>query len=216
MAKFTHILLDLDGTLTDPEEGITRSVACALDSLSMPYASIGALKTFIGPPLVQSFAEYGVKEADMDKAITKFREYYANQGIFECTMFKGVPDLLTTLKAHDKKIFLATSKVREYAHRVLDYFEITRYFDFISGSELDGSRTVKADVIAYALKETNTKVTSAVVMVGDRKHDIIGAKKNNITAVGILYGFGSEKEFKTENAGYILDSMEDLKNFLIQ
>lgn len=215
MAKFTHILLDLDGTLTDPEEGITRAVACALDSVSMPYDSLESLQSFIGPPLDQSLLNYGVKEKDVPTAITQFREYYANKGIYECKMFEGVPELLKTLKAHDKKIFLATSKIREYAHRVLDHFEITPYFDFISGSEFDGTRTAKAEVITFALEETKTPVSSSIVMIGDRKHDIFGAKHNNITAVGVLYGFGSREEFESENADYIINTMEDLKQFLI-
>ena len=216
MARFSHVLLDLDGTVTNPKEGITRSVAYAFDHFSIPYKSLDSLCSFIGPPLEVSFMEYGLSKADAQIAMAKFREYYADKGIFECELFEGIPDLLKTLKQHDKKIFLATSKVLKFANIVLDHFNITEYFDFISGSELDGTRVIKGEVIAYALEQTQTKVSPSIVMVGDRKHDIIGAKSQNLCSVGILYGFGSEEEFKKENADYIIDTIDNLKTFLLQ
>lgn len=216
MAKFSHVLLDLDGTITNPKEGITRSTAYALDHFSIPYTSLDSLCSFIGPPLDVSFMEYGLSKSDAQIAIVKFREYYADKGIFECELFGGIPELLKTLKQHDKKVFLATSKVLYFAKLLLDHYNITEYFDFISGSEFDGTRVVKAEVIGYALEQTQTKPSSSMVMVGDRKHDIIGAKKHNLCSVGVLYGFGSEEEFNSENADYIIDTVDNLKTFLVQ
>ena len=216
MSRFSHVLLDLDGTITNPQEGITRSVACALDHFAIPYSSLESLCPFIGPPLDVSFSEYGISKADMPIAIEKFREYYREKGIFECEIFEGIPALLKTLKEHDKQVFLATSKVRVFARMILEHYNITEYFDFISGSEFDGTRTIKGEVIKYALEETKTIVSPSVVMVGDRKHDIIGAKSQNLCSVGILYGFGSEQEFKDANADHIIDTVENLKVFLTQ
>jgi len=216
MSRFSHVLLDLDGTITNPKEGITRAVAYALDSFSMPYKSLDSLCSFIGPPLDTSFMEFGLSKSDTQIAIAKFREYYADKGIFECELFEGIPDLLKTLKQDGKKIFLATSKALFFAKIVLEHYNITEYFDFISGSELDGTRVIKGEVIAYALEQTNTTVTSSVVMVGDRRHDIIGAKSQKLCSVGILYGFGSKEELEAENADYLIDTIENLKTFLMQ
>ncbi len=216
MSKFTHVLLDLDGTITNPQEGITKSVAFALDHFSIPYASLESLNSFIGPPLDISFREYGLKEEEIEIAIAKFREFYAKEGIFQCFLYDGLVDLLKTLKDNDKIIYLATSKVRDFAYKILEHFKIEQYFDFVAGSEFDGSRTNKADVIAFALEQTNTKITDKIIMVGDRKHDIIGAKKNNIKVAGILYGYGSREELESENPDYLIDNMHDLKLFLIQ
>ncbi len=215
MSKFTYILFDLDGTITNPKSGITKSVAHALDYFSIPYHSLDDLTYFIGPPLHLSFAAAGVKEEDIPMAIEKYRELYNESGKFDCHIYDGIPDLLQTLKKNDKKIFLATSKVREYAIEILEHFDLIDYFDFVSGSEFDGSRTAKADVIAFALEQTKTKVSPAMIMIGDRKHDIIGAKAHGITTLSIRYGYGTDEEFISEGADYILDSVQDLKKFLI-
>ncbi len=215
MSKFTHIFLDLDGTITNPKSGITKSVAKSLDYFSIPYDGLDSLTSFIGPPLDSSFATYGLKEAEISMAIKIFRDAYAENGMLDCYIYDGIADLLKSLKANNKKVFLATSKVRDYAIEILEHFELIQYFDFVSGSEFDGSRTAKADVIAYALEQTQTVVSPTVVMVGDRKHDIIGAKAHGITAISIKYGFGTDEEFITAGADYIIDSVEDLKKFLI-
>ncbi len=216
MSQFSHILLDLDGTVTNPQEGITKSVAYALDYFSIPHKGLSSLCTFIGPPLDQSFMEYGIKKEDIPLAIKKFREYYADKGIYECYLFEGMQGLLQNLKHHDKKIYLATSKVRDYAKQILKHYDIIEYFDFVSGSEFDGTRTLKADVIAFALSQTNTMPSSSVAMVGDRKHDIIGAKTHKLFAVSVLYGFGSKEEFQEHGTDHIAETVEDLGQFLLR
>ena len=204
MARFSTILFDLDGTISDPKSGITKSVAYALDYLKIPYPSLDSLTVFIGPPLRDSFLDYGVKERDVNTAIAKYREYYTNEnGIFDLTVY-------------DKKIFLATCKVRSYAREILDHFSLAQYFDFISGSELDGTRTSKSEVIAFALEQTKTQASSEVIMVGDRKHDIIGAKDNQLQVVSVLYGYGSKEEFLEYKTDFIIDTVQNLETFLLQ
>lgn len=216
MTRFSHILLDLDGTVTNPKEGITRAAAKGLDHFSIPYASLDSLCCFIGPPLEASFMEFGkLSKADAHIAIAKFREYYADKGIFECSLYDGIPHLLQSIKAADKKLFLATSKVRTYAVEILKHFDLLSYFDFISGSEFDGTRVIKGEVIAYALEQTQTKASTDVVMVGDRKHDIIGAKSAGLYSVGILYGYGSKEELESENPHIIIPSVKELEPYLL-
>lgn len=217
MAKFSTILFDLDGTITDPKGGITKSVAYALDYLKIPYPSLDSLCVFIGPPLRDSFSDYGVKPQDIGLAIEKYREYYIREnGIFDLKIYPGFADMLKKLKQADKKIFLATCKVRTYAQGILEHFSLAQYFDFVSGSELDGTRITKGEVIAYALSETKTPVSSDVIMVGDRKHDIIGAKENNLQVASILYGYGTRAEFEAHHTDFIIDTVKDLEQFLLQ
>ena len=216
MAKFSTILLDLDGTITDPKSGITKSVAYALDFLKVSYPSLDSLTTFIGPPLKDSFMGYGLNEKDAQIAIEKYREYYVKEnGIFDLTIYAGFKEMLENLKKADKKICLATCKVRSYAHDILEHFSLVQYFDFISGSELDGSRSTKSEVIAFALEQTNTKVDNSVIMVGDRKHDIIGARDNNLQVASVLYGYGTREEFAEYKTDFVIDTVKDLEKFLL-
>lgn len=216
MAKFSTILFDLDGTITDPKSGITKSVAYALDYFHIPYPSLDSLCTFIGPPLRDSFAEYGVKESDLKRAIEKYREYYIHEnGIFDLTIYPGFAQMLEKLKQADKKIILATCKTRIYAMDILEHFSLASYFDFVSGSELDGTRITKGEVIAYALSETKTQASSQVIMVGDRKHDILGAKENNLQVASVCYGYGTKEEFLSHHTDFIIETVKDLEQFLL-
>lgn len=217
MAKFSTILFDLDGTISDPKSGITKSVAYALDYLKIPYPSLDSLCVFIGPPLRDSFSDYGVKENDIGLAIEKYREYYIREnGIFDLKIYAGFADMLKKLKQADKKIFLATCKTRIFAQDILEHFSLAQYFDFVSGSELDGTRITKGEVIAYALAETKTPASSEVIMVGDRKHDIIGAKENNLQVASVLYGYGNREEFEAHHTDFIVETVKDLEQFLLQ
>ena len=217
MAKFSTILFDLDGTITDPKNGITKSVAYALDYFHIPYPSLDSLCTFIGPPLRDSFSEYGVKESDLKLASEKYREYYIQEnGIFDLTIYPGFMDMLKKLKQAEKKIFLATCKTRIYANDILEHFSLAPYFDFVSGSELDGTRITKGEVIAYALAETKTQASEQVIMVGDRKHDILGAKENSLQVASVLYGYGTREEFLAHHTDFIVETVKDLEQFLLQ
>lgn len=218
MAQFSTVLFDLDGTITNPEAGITKSVAYALDYLKIDYPSLHSLRVFIGPPLREAFLDFGVKQKDVETAVAKYREYYIEeQGIFDLTIYDGFGEMLEKLKQADKRIFLATCKVRSYAREILEKFSLAAYFDFISGSELDGTRSSKSEVIAFALSETKTIPSPQVIMVGDRKHDIVGAKDNHLQVASVLYsGYGSREEFLEYKTDFIIGTVKDLEAFLLK
>lgn len=209
-----YILFDLDGTITDSQEGIKNSVEYALKHFNIEVKDRADLNKYIGPPLRQSFMEFaGLSEADSHTAMTKYREYYGPKGIFENKVYKGIPELLEKLKTKGKKIILATSKPWIYAEIILEHFDLKKYFDFVAGSELNGVRTNKADVIAYAVERYKIPVSDAA-MVGDREHDILGAKENNIKTIGVLYGFGSRQELESAGADYIAENVENIYDYV--
>lgn len=205
-----YILFDLDGTLTNPQEGITNSVAYALEHFGIHTEDNATLNKYIGPPLRQSFMEFaGLSEEDSHIGMTKYREYFGPKGIYENVVYDGITELLELLKNKGYKIVLATSKPWIYAEMILEKFQLKKYFDFVAGSELNGVRTNKADVIEYAINKYGIDIKDAV-MIGDRKHDILGAKKNNLKTIGVLYGFGTKEELQDAGADYIALSVENL------
>lgn len=208
---FDTILFDLDGTLTDPGEGITNSVAYALDKYGIDVQDKRELYKFIGPPLVDSFMKYyGFDEDKALQAVEYYREYFRNKGIFENEVYEGVEDMLRRLHADGKRIVLATSKPEEFALRILEHFELKKYFTVVAGASMDSSRSKKGDVIAYALSMCGNVDKSTVVMVGDREHDIIGAKENALASIGVLYGYGNEEELQNSGADFIAATPEDI------
>ncbi|CUU47844.1 MULTISPECIES: HAD family hydrolase [Clostridium] len=214
--NFEYILFDLDGTLTDSGEGITKSVQYALKSFGILVDDLKELNKFIGPPLKDSFKEYyNFDEEKAQLGLVKYREYFADKGIYENKLYDGIPELLEVLKKNNKKIVLATSKPEVYARQILQYFKIDKYFDFAAGADFEETRVNKGDVIKYALQEANITDLSKVIMVGDREHDIIGAKENNIKSVGVLYGFGDVIELTQARAEYIVKDTEELLNILL-
>ncbi len=203
-----YVLFDLDGTLTDPQQGITNAVAYALRHFGIATEDNSSLNKFIGPPLIYSFVEYsGLTEEQAREAVKKYREYFGPKGIFENKVYKGIPEMLQKLRDRGDSIILATSKPWIYAEQILEHFDLKKYFDFVSGSEMNGDRCSKTEVIAYAIERYGIDKDNAV-MVGDRKHDIIGANENNISSVGVLYGYGNMEEFKTASA--IAESVEEI------
>lgn len=214
--QYQTILFDLDGTLTDPKEGITKSVEYALNYFGISVANRDELCPFIGPPLKDAFMEfYGFDAKQAALAITKYRERFSATGIFENKLYDGMLELLSALKAAGKTIVLATSKPVVFAQRILDYFALTPYFDFVTGAEFDGTRSKKGEVIAYALTQFPGVPKSQVLMVGDRKQDVIGALENGIDSLGVLYGFGDEAELKTAGATYLSKTVSDVKDFIL-
>lgn len=214
--NYDVILFDLDGTLTDPHVGITKSIQYSLKYFGIIEEDLSQLKKFIGPPLKESFMEY--YGFDSDKAvlaIEKYREYFAVQGLFENEVYPGIPELLLALLDKGKKLVVATSKPTEFSQRILEHFGLSKYLSFTAGSDLDGSRTRKGEVIAYALKECGLKASDKVIMVGDRKHDIIGARENGIDSIGVLYGYGSRDELEKEHPTFIAEDVLDLRKFLL-
>lgn len=211
--KQKHILFDLDGTLTDPMMGITKSVRYALNYYGIEVKDLNDLLPFIGPPLRDSFKEYyGFDEAKANEAVEKYREYYKTDGIFDNKVYQGMVECLQTLKDNGKKLYVATSKPEFFAKQIIEHFSLSKYFEYVGGSEFN-SREKKAEVIEYVLK-TNQIDNDDVIMVGDRKHDIIGAHENKIPCVGVLYGYGTEDELKQYQADYLVASVEELTELL--
>lgn len=213
---FTYCFFDLDGTITDPKIGITSSVAYALEKYGISVEDKDQLTTFIGPPLHESFCKYfGFSNMAAYDAVDKYREYYKAQGIFENYLYDGMADLLCDLQKVGIKVIMATSKPEIFARQIAEYFHIDAYFSCITGSELDGTRVAKDEVIACAMRRMGMQDTSDAVMIGDRMHDIVGAKKNSMESIGVLYGYGSRQELEDAGAGQIACSVEELRSLLL-
>ena len=204
---FEYILFDLDGTLTDPKLGITSSVQYALRALGIEEPSLDRLEPFIGPPLADSFREF-------------YRERFATQGIFENEIYPGIPKMLADLKAKGKKLAIASSKPTLFVEQILEHFEIEKYFDHVVGSNMDGTRGTKEEVVEETLRQMLTvemtpgQKRDAVAMVGDRKFDIEGARAHGITSVGVLFGYAPEGELEEAGADYIVNSVRSLQVLL--
>jgi len=212
--NYKYILFDLDGTLTDPKLGITKSVAYALKSYGIEVEDLDSLLKFIGPPLKDSFVKYyGFSEEQGVEAVERYREYFKPYGIYENKVYDGVENMLAKLMKCGKKVILATSKPTVFANVILEHFNLKQYFTCVVGSELDGSRVKKGDVVAEALRQAGVTDKSVAVMVGDREHDIIGAKENEIDSVGVLYGYGDRTELETAGAGHVVESVEELLRY---
>lgn len=206
-----YILFDLDGTVTDPETGITLSVAHALKHFGIEVEDVSSLRKFIGPPLHDSFIDfYGFSREKAMEAVDKYRERFSVKGIFENEPYEGIHQLLAELKEAGYTLAIASSKPEVFTKRIIEHFELAPYFTEVCGSELDGSRTDKAEVITYALEKLGSPTVENVVMVGDRKHDILGAKKNGLTSIGVLYGFGDEAELRGAGADHIAATVSDI------
>ena len=208
---YKYYLFDLDGTITDPGEGITNSVAYALDHFGIHVTDRTQLYPFIGPPLMDSFQRfYGFSEEDAGLAVKTYREYYKVKGVHQNLLYPGITEVFKSLKAQGKIVALATSKPESFARQILEYFRLDRYFDFIGGATFDVSRSKKADVIAYVLDILKVEDKSQVLMIGDRLHDVIGAKENGLAAMGVLYGYGNLQEFIESGADYVAEKPEDI------
>ena len=200
---FEIVFLDLDGTITDSKPGVLTSVKYALKKMGKPIPSEEVLNNFIGPPLVDSFEKYcGMNNEEANMATDIYREYYVGQnGLFDAVVYDGVEKMLETLNAAGKRVIVATAKPEEMAQSVLAHFDLTKYFEYIAGASMDESRNNKTAVIKYALERGGITDLSKVVMVGDRHHDMEGAAANGISGIGVLYGYGDEKELKESGAG---------------
>lgn len=212
---FDYYFFDLDGTLTNPALGITNSFKYAFKELGIEIPSYEKLCTFIGPPLLTTFKTYcGFNDEEAGIGVKKYREYFAQRGLFENQVIEGIPQLLEELKKRGKHLLVATSKPEEYSVRILEHFDLAKYFDHICGSNMDETRSKKAEVIEYALESAGKPDKSKVIMIGDREHDIFGAKENGIKSCGVLFGFGSRQEFQSAAADFIVEKVNDiLENF---
>ncbi|SCZ10430.1 HAD family hydrolase [Alkaliphilus peptidifermentans] len=213
--EYRYILFDLDGTLTDPKVGITKGVQYALAKYGIKEDDLDKLESFIGPPLLYSFKEfYSFDSEKATEAIKYYREYFSEKGMFENIPYNGIRRLLEGLMEEGKILIVATSKPTYFAEKILKYFELEEFFTLIAGSNLDGSRCEKDEVIQY-IREIIPEITcNNTIMVGDRKYDIIGAKQHHIESIGVTYGYGGEEELKAAEATFIVTSIEELNVLL--
>ena len=213
--KKKYVLFDLDGTLTDSEEGILNSIEYMLKVYGIPAGDRESLRPWLGPPLKESLMKYcGFEEKKALEAVEKYREYYDRQGIIENQVYPGIPKLLSDLKEQGYVVALATSKPETAAVRVLKHFGLDQAFTFIGGATLDDSRVKKGDVIRYVLKALKVERLEEAVMVGDREHDVYGAKENGLEVIGVLYGYGSFQELEAAGADAIAAQVENILEFL--
>lgn len=215
MKRYPYILFDLDGTVTDPGEGITNSVMYALRKLGIEETERRKLYPFIGPPLADSFREfYGLSAGEAQEGIRFYREYYSEKGIFENKLYPGMENVMKKLKNDKRHVILATSKPEFFAAKILKYFHLDGYFEFVAGATMDERRVKKGEVIAHALKTCGITDVSQALMIGDRKHDIWGARENGIDSMGVLYGYGSREELTLAGADHIAATVKDVYDSL--
>ena len=214
MNKYKSILFDLDGTITDSSEGIINSILYTLDKMDVTVEDKTILKKFVGPPLMDSFKKYyGFTNDEAELGLKLFREYFAVKGIFENRLFDGMNNLLKDLYEAGYQLLLATSKPVHFANQVLEYFNIDKYFSYVSACPIDESNTTKIEIIRQAMEHTITENKEEIVMVGDTSFDVNGAKICGIDSIGVLYGTDGEDELK--NATYMAKDINEIRNILL-
>jgi phosphoglycolate phosphatase len=204
------VLFDLDGTITDSCRGIYNSIKYALDKMGKPIPPDEELRVFIGPPIVDGFmmvSDMSVEQAK--QAVEIYREYYSPIGCLECDVYRGIPEVMATLKERGFKVGIATSKPAFFTEKILKEFKLDKYVDYLSGATLDGTLSKKEDIVRVAIEKLESD-TNTTVLVGDRHYDVIGAAKNKIKCIGALWGFGSEAELKESGAAHIAKEPLDL------
>lgn len=211
-----NILLDLDGTLTDPFPGIGACIAFALEELNIAVPGQEDLRRWIGPPLLKSFDDHFNSlsvTADAERALSLYRERFSDKGLFENEVYAGIPQVLSDLKEAGNRMFLATAKPHIYARRIVEHFGLDGFLQQSYGAELDGTRTDKVDLIQYIIDEESLDPLNCA-MIGDRKHDMIGARHHGMQAIGVLWGYGSGEELLEAGAEQLVEYPSDLLNIL--
>ena len=206
------ILFDLDGTLTDSGEGIMKSAVYALSHYGIEAPSDAELRTFVGPPLTESFARFGVPQDQLKKAVEIYRSRYIPIGRFENTPYPGIRELLEQLKADGHKLYVATSKPEWMSIEILEHFDLAKYFDMICGASTDFSRNSKEAVIAHLLESCGAQENP--IMVGDTAYDVIGAKEHGIPAIGVDWGYGLNEDMEKAGAVAIAYTVAELYDLL--
>ena len=212
-----YLLFDLDGTLTDPKIGITTCVQYALHSFGIEEPDLDKLEPFIGPPLRDSFMEfYGFTAEQAEEAVAKYRERFQDTGLFENEVYDGIPEMLKTLQSKGYFLAVASSKPQVYVERILEHFDLASYFEFVGGADLEETRVGKGDVIQYVLDTCGlSDKKEKILMIGDREHDVLGARKQGLECVGVLFGYGDRKEMEDCHAAYIAESINELRKMLL-
>lgn len=216
--KYRYILFDLDGTVTNPEEGITKSFAYALEHMGIHVEDRTELRKVIGPPLMQSFDEfYHFSHEQALAATAKYRERYEVKGWAENEVYEGMEETLKVLSEQGAKLILATSKPERFAVRIMEHFGLTKYFTMLCGADdYAKDRSTKEQVVRYALEQNGITDIGEVIMVGDRKYDVVGAAAVGIQTVGVLFGFGDEEELKTAGAMHVVKTPQELLEYLLR
>ena len=212
--NYTDIFFDMDGTINESGKGIKRSFRYAMEKLGMPLEEGYDLDHVIGPPLSWSFSKAGAPADRVEEAVTAYRELYNAGALFESDPYPGVVEMLETLKAKGKKLHIATSKPDVMTLRILNHFHLREYFDVIATATMDESRSTKEDVITYGLGLLGDVPREAILMVGDRYHDIEGAKANGLDSVGVLYGYGTREELENAGATYLAETPREVAELL--
>ena len=215
MKKYEYIAFDLDGTLTDPESGLTSGFAYALTKMGVDYGDKKSLRRFIGPPLKAEFAAvYSFSDAEAEECVRLFREYFSVYGWWDNRLYEGIAEMLDTLKRKGKNIVLATSKPEVFAKKILRLFDIEKYFDFVGGATLDHTRVEKSQVLEYALSSVGAE-KSLSVLIGDRVYDAEGAKNCGIDSIGVLWGHGTREEVEAAGFTLVAEKVSDISKLLI-
>ncbi len=212
---YKYILFDLDGTLTDSAEGIVNSVIYALKKKGIEEHDRAKLNAFVGPPLVDSFMKYyEMTEEEARGMVPLYREYFEPKGWAENRVYEGIPEVLEKLCAQGKHLIVATSKPEKFAKRILEHFNLAQYFELIRGASMDEKINRKEQVIACVIEDVGAEHVKEMVMVGDREHDVVGARLNGLPCVGVLYGYGSREELETAGAAAICPAVRELPEYL--
>lgn len=216
MKKYRYLFIDLDGTISDSAPGIVRSAQYALDAFGIRVDNLDDLLCFVGPPLEDSFKDfYHFTSEQADEAVKKYRERYEVTGVYENALYPGITEFLDAARAAGYVLMVATSKPQRMADLVLSHFGIADRFAFVGGRD-DRSRRTKEEVIRYVMASNGLTDSSEIVMIGDRKHDVLGAKAVGMDSVGVLYGYGNREEFEAAGATYIVEDFEGLKRLLLE
>lgn len=215
MKSYKLIFFDLDGTLTDPQVGITRSIQYALAKFGIDEQELAKLIPFIGPPLVDSFkAYYGFDDGQAWQAREYYREYFASKGIYENGVYPGIHELLAGLSRQGKRLIVATAKPTLYAEEIVRHFGLAAFIELVAGSNMDGTHTDKQEIIEHVIEELSCGEKGQIVMVGDRKFDIIGARKAGVDSIAVAYGYGTREELVREKPTYLAETVHDLARIL--
>jgi len=216
MSQFTHILFDLDGTLTNPRLGIGNSLKYALRQMQMDGYSDEILEKFVGPPLQDNFKNlFGMNERNTNLAVEHFRTYFGEKGLYENEPYQGICELLEELHLSGKRVYLVTSKLEKYAKMIMRHFEFNRYLDDLQGAEATGEHSGKGQLIGQLLERNRIPASASVVMVGDTHYDLIGAKENEISSIAVGYGFGTAENLSLCNPDYLVESVDELAELLL-
>jgi len=215
MAQFTHIIFDLDGTLADPREGIRNSIKYALGKMKNGEFSEDLLERFIGPSLQWGFSNiFGMNEKDTDLAVKYFREYFGEKGLYENEPYPGIYDLIESLQTAGKNMYIASSKLEKYVHRILEHFEFEKYITMVKGADYSGLNASKKELIYDLMAVRQIDHSKEIVMVGDTVYDINGGKHNRISTIAVGYGFGIIEELLAAEPDYYVESVEELSRVL--